>query len=380
MTARRFHPVRLPGARALPAWLGAAAAAALVWPVPPAMPLRGADRAVAAATSAAVLAPAMPCTPGTAGLHDTPGPIAIARAAPPASPPVVPCAWHRTPAVAAALAQAAPRAVTDPSVLLERVKANLRRERELLLEYTYREKRRAIKVSPLGKVSVGDEELYEVYPSSDPDVPRRVLVAVNGRPLTPAERAAWLASRGSGGPDDEGPRDRQQRLRREAEARRKAEQRFEDAFRVFRFELDGQETVDGRLARVVLVRPQRDARTVSDAGRWMKKFEGRAWVSEADAELLRLELVAVDTIWIGLGIVGRVHEGTRITYTRRPDPTGVWFPARARIEARGRTLLFRSFNVDSVTEWFDYRRHEPGRPTGDEVPRPTDLARDQLRL
>lgn len=378
MTAQRSHPVRLWGTRAFSVWFGAAAATALVWAAPAAMPSRGVDRALAAATSAAPPTPAMVCPAGRAGPLDTGGSMAVVRAASAAMSPVLPAASRPAPAGAGRIQGSAP-AATDPSALLERVKANLRRERELLLEYAYRERRRAIKVSPLGKVSVGDEELYEVYPSSDPDVPLRVLVAVNGRPLTPKERAAWLASRG-GDRRDESPRDRQDRLRREAEARRKAEQRFEDAFRVFRFELDGQEMLDGRLARIVLVRPRPEARTVSDAGRWMKKFEGRAWVSEGDAQLLRLELVAVDTIWIGLGIVGRVHEGTRITYTRRPDANGLWFPARARIEARGRTLLFRSFNVDSVTEWFDYRRHEPDRPVGDGVPRPTDLARDQLRF
>lgn len=344
MTAQRSSRARPWGARTLLSSLGVLAAAALVWAPRGAMAPDDAGRALAAAPGA-------------------PAPVAALRAG----------------GTAADGSQSAATVAPDPAQLLERVKANLRRERELLLEYAYRERRRAIKVSPFGKVSVGDEELYEVYPSSDPDVPRRVLVAVNGRQLTPAEQAAWLASRGGDG-RQEGSGARQDRLRREAEARRKAEERFEDAFRVFRFELGGLDMLDGRPARLVLVRPRPDARTVSDAGRWMKKFEGRAWVSEAEAELLRLELVAVDTIWIGLGIVGRVHEGTRITYVRRPAAAGVWFPAHARIQARGRTLLFRSFDVDSATEWFDYRRHEPDGPSGHEVRRPTDLARVRLRI
>jgi hypothetical protein len=33
----------------------------------------------------------------------------------------------------------------------------------------------------------------------------------------------------------------------------------------------------------------------------------------------------------------------------------VWLPSRARLTATGR-VLFRKFAVDSVTEWWDYRK------------------------
>ena len=58
---------------------------------------------------------------------------------------------------------------------------------------------------------------------------------------------------------------------------------------------------------------------------------------------------------LGWGVVGRIAEGTTVTFTRRPTDDGKWFPARARIEARGRTLLFRSFDLDTTTEWYGYR-------------------------
>jgi hypothetical protein len=89
----------------------------------------------------------------------------------------------------------------------------------------------------------------------------------------------------------------------------------------------------------------------------MKKFEGVACVTEDSAELVQLEMTATDTISMAWGLVGRLSKGSRVTYERRPVQ-GLWLPARARIEARGRTLLFRSFDVDSLTEWFDYRPHE----------------------
>jgi hypothetical protein len=103
--------------------------------------------------------------------------------------------------------------------------------------------------------------------------------------------------------------------------------------------------------------PRPDADIRSDVGKWLKKFRGIAWVDENAGQLIKLEMSATDTISIGWGFVGRIAEGTTVTYVRRPVSEGVWFPARARFDARGRTLLFRSFEVESTTEWFDYRPH-----------------------
>src|SRR2546428_160721 len=80
-----------------------------------------------------------------------------------------------------------------------------------------------------------------------------------------------------------------------------------------------------------------------------------AWVDETGAELVKLEMVATDTISIGWGLVGRVAEGSSLTYFRHPIAGGQWFPASAHFDAKGRTLLFRSFDIDTTTEWFDYR-------------------------
>lgn len=232
----------------------------------------------------------------------------------------------------------------DPQ-LLAAVRENLRRERALLLEYTYHERRRPVRISPLGKVSVGPEQLFEVSPTGDPDRPQRVLLAVGGREATAAERADYAERHARDAP---GAGERE-------ESRRRAQERFDDAFRVYRFELRGSEPVDGLPARVVAVVPRPEVETRSDLGKWMKRFRGTAWVSEREAELLRLEMTATGTISLGWGVVGRIAEGTRITYVRRPVGGGAWLPAMARFEARGRTLLFRSFEVDSRTEWFDYR-------------------------
>jgi hypothetical protein len=253
--------------------------------------------------------------------------------------------------------------VADTNSLLQRVKTNLQRERQLLLEYSYREKRRPIRISALGKVSLGDELVFEVLPSGDPDRPRRILLSVNGRPPTPQERAEE-ERRHNRGTRESTPDQRAADERRAADARRKAQERFEDAFRVYRFVDLGAETLGGQQARVVSVEPRPDVETKSDLGDMLKNFRGRAWVIEPDAQLVRLELEAVDSISIGWGVVARIAEGTHVTYERRAVAPGLWFPARGRVQARGRTLLFRSFAIDSVADWFDYQKIGSPAPEG----------------
>jgi hypothetical protein len=263
--------------------------------------------------------------------------------------------------------------------LIARVRQTLERERQLLQEYVYRERRRPVKVSATGKVSVGDEHVYEVYPSADPDRPRRVLLTVGGRPADGSRDP----SREQRGPETE--RQRRDREREDAERRRRAAERLDDAFGVFRFALRETTVVNGTRTLVVDVIPRPDVKTRSDVGKWMKRFRGTAWIDEQGAQLMRLEMIATDAISIGWGVIGRMAEGTTVMYERRPFGDGLWFPAAARITARGRTLLFRTFDIDSYTEWYDYRPTPPARtiassPPGSLRPAARGLPTDALKL
>ena len=60
---------------------------------------------------------------------------------------------------------------------------------ELQTSYTYLEKRRDVKLSKFGKVTVGPMRTFEVYPSKQPGRTYKRLVAIDGKPLDPAELA-----------------------------------------------------------------------------------------------------------------------------------------------------------------------------------------------
>ena len=100
-------------------------------------------------------------------------------------------------------------------------------DRALQSQYTYLEHRAEVNVSKLGKVSNGPLKVYEVYPSVEIGNNYKRLISVNGVPLTAAE----LEKQDRIHRDDvlrevakrqrETPAQRQERLAREEEDRRK---------------------------------------------------------------------------------------------------------------------------------------------------------------
>ena len=69
--------------------------------------------------------------------------------------------------------------------------------------------------------------------------------------------------------------------------------------------------------------------------------------------------MATDTISLGWGVVGRIAEGTRVTYARHQVDMACGSRRADASRPTAVPLLFRSFDVDMMTEWFDYRRYDP---------------------
>jgi hypothetical protein len=218
-----------------------------------------------------------------------------------------------------------------------------------------------MRVTKLGKVEIGAQRTFEVYPSAVPGRTYKRLIAVDGQPLSDAELARRDAEHAADVAEEaarrqrETARQRDARLKQEADARRERDAIIADGFAVFEPKITGREVLEGHSVFVVALTPRPDARVTTREGRWMKQFEGRAWISEQDYQVARLEMRARDDVTIGWGIVGRVHEGSRFVFARRKFENA-WLPAEVVFDATGRTLLFRKFDIDVVTTYSGYKR------------------------
>jgi hypothetical protein len=257
---------------------------------------------------------------------------------------------------------AAQAPLPDLAQLIKEVRGGLRTDEELLRQYTFRERRRDVKVSRLGKVQFGRWREFEVYPSMVPGETYKRLVSVDGVPLPQAELDKRDAAHRKVVLDKleqirvERPSERKKRLARLEKERREQQEVVDDVFAIYEIGLVGREMLDGRPTLVTTLTPRPQARTRSDAGRFLKKIRGRAWVNEADRQVVRVEMEAVEDITFGLGLLGRMHKGSTIMFRRTHVNGEIWLPAEAQYKLAGRTLVFRKFALESTTRFSDYRK------------------------
>lgn len=238
------------------------------------------------------------------------------------------------------------------------VKARLRTDRALQAQYTFLERTNEIQIGKLGKVSVGATKLYEVYPSPDPGNTYKRLLAVNGTPISAAELARNDAKHRQDVEDrlNESPVERARRAREAADDLRQEHEDIEEIFRLYDIRLVRRETLNGYPTVVGTLEPRPQYRPRTDDGRMMKRFRARVWVHEQDFQVVKVDLEAVEDVTLGWGVIGRLHKGARITLERRKVNGEVWLPARMCITGTGRSLIFRSFDIDAVTDWSDYKK------------------------
>jgi len=250
----------------------------------------------------------------------------------------------------------------DTATLIREVRARLRPDRDLLSQYTYIERREEVEVSKLGEVTEGPVKVYEVYPSLEPGNTYKRLIAVDGKPLSRSELEKADRKRREDLRKErekrarETPAERRRREAEETEKRREREAVVDEIFEAYDIRIAGRDTIGGHPTFIAHLEPRPAHRPRTDEGKLMKKLRVKAWVSETDYELVRAEAEVIDDITVGWGIIGRLHKGARAVYERRKVNGEIWLPAREVIQATGRALMFRTFDVHTVTEWYDYRR------------------------
>ena len=251
--------------------------------------------------------------------------------------------------------------VPDRAALIERVKGNLLDDQDAERLYTYTERSRQFRTER-GQRSVKTERVYEVYPELDGRGLYRRLVATNGTPTSPAELAKQDRKRRAEVENAlqkqarETPKQRERRLRDEQKRRADERAKLDEAFRLLEFRFTERAVLGGRTALVAEFRPRPGAKATSREGKVLQKFKGRAFVSEADAQVVRVEMEALDNISFGLGVLARVNKGSEAAFERRFVNGEVWLPASFRLRASGRQFLVRGIDLDTEVEWFDYRK------------------------
>jgi len=257
------------------------------------------------------------------------------------------------------------RPLPDKDEFLQQTRKHLRIDSSVQRNYMYVETRRETKLDKDGRVAEELVRVFESYPGL-PGQPRwERLISKNGQPVSAADLAEQdlertktandMARRLAADPDKEHARqDRDwQRLRHD-----RAEV-VDDIDVVYDITMIGRQSIEGHDTIAFSLTPKPTSNPGTREGEMMRRFSVRAWISETDHELVRLEAEAIDNLSLGFGMA-RLHKGAQLSFLRRKINDEVWLPAVTSYSGSARVGLLWTLRRTGSSEYSSYRKFTVG--------------------
>src|SRR5258706_3213372 len=244
------------------------------------------------------------------------------------------------------------RPLPDQEAFAAQVKRHLATDEERQSGYTFLEKRIEQKLDASGRSKDQSVKVFEVYPGVPGEDGYRRLIEEDGRAVPAGDLAKRDRSRQKDVEDYARKLsvavERAKATREQDKARREYSAAVDDIFHVYDIRMLRRESLDGRDTILATLTPIPGVKPLTDDGKIMRHFKARAWISEADYELVRVEIEAIDDLSFGLGLLARVHKGTVASYQRRRVNDEVWLPAQVTWTASARVMLLRSLRLAGI--------------------------------
>jgi len=264
--------------------------------------------------------------------------------------------------LAVSLPAAAQRPLPDQRQFLEEVRKRLDTNDQRQSGYMYVETRREQKLDKAGRSAGESVRVLESYPGLPGETRWERVLSVDGRAVPQQELDKGDRERQQhveeyarkAAKDPAGERAKQERDR--ARVKRERDESIDDAFRIFDVRMLARETIEGHDTIAFSLTPRRDVKPKTRAGGIMRNFSGRAWVSESDYELVRMDVEAIDTVSFGLGVLARLHKGSQASFQRRKVNDEAWLPAMASYRMSARIGLLAVFRRGATFEYSNYKK------------------------
>lgn len=248
------------------------------------------------------------------------------------------------------------------AVPAEQIRDLLRRAEEKDLEndkrqrdYTYIERVERRQLDGQGSVKKSERWVSEVLEIYGEPVERRT--SKDDKPLSSGEakKEDEKIQKIIDKRKNESEEDRRKRLSREEKDREEDRKFVLEIADAFNFRLVGSEAIDGRDTWVFEGEPRPGYEPKQRNAKMLSKFKGRVWIDKAEAQWVKLDITAIDTISVGF-VLARIHKGTHliIELTRVNDE--VWLPARVQLHFDARVALFKSYDDDVEQTYRDYKK------------------------
>jgi hypothetical protein len=149
--------------------------------------------------------------------------------------------------------------------------------------------------------------------------------------------------------------DRRKRLEKEEKSREEDRKFVLEIADAFNFRLTGSEVVDGHDTWVLEGEPRPGYEPKNRGAKILSKFKGRVWIGKAEAQWVKVDITAIDTISVGF-VLARIHKGTRVVVEMTRVNDEVWLPRRVQFHIEVRLALLKNYDEDVEQTFRDYRK------------------------
>ena len=224
-----------------------------------------------------------------------------------------------------------------------------------LRDYTYTERQEEHKLDARGnvdKTEIRTSEILEIYGE---EVEK--LIAKDDKPLSPEdakkqeEKIQKIIDKRKNESDDA----RRKRLEKEEKSREEDRKFVLEIADAFDFRLVGSETIDGHDTWVLEGEPHPGYQPKHRDAKMLSKFHGRVWIDKEEAQWVKLDISAIDTISIGL-FLARIHKGARIVVDLTEVNKEVWLPKHVQVRMDARVALVKNYREDIEQTFRDYKK------------------------
>jgi hypothetical protein len=254
------------------------------------------------------------------------------------------------------------RPLPEVRAFLRNVRTHLESDNARQRDYTFVETRRRTRLDRSGRPTSESVTVIESYPGFPGEERWERVIEEDVRPVAPTDLAKKDAERRRKAEQyaqrlrNETAGDRAQATRERDRDRRERADAVDDVFSVHAIAMLGRESVAGHDAIAFSLTPRQGVRTKTRDGKYLRYFKGKAWISEFDFDLVKLEVEAVQNLSMAMGLLARVHKGTTAVFERRKVNGDAWLPARAQYALSGRILLFKRLREGGTSEYSNYRK------------------------
>jgi len=224
-----------------------------------------------------------------------------------------------------------------------------------LRDYTYTERQEERKLDArgnVGKTEIRTSEILEIYGE---EVEK--LIAKDDKPLSPEDakkeeaKIQKIIDKRKNESDDA----RRKRLEKEEKSREEDRKFVLEIADAFDFRLVGSEKIDGHDTWALEGEPHPGYQPKHRDAKMLSKFHGRVWIDKEEAQWVKLDISAIDTISIGL-FLARIHKGARIVVDLTEVNKEVWLPKHVQVRMDARVALVKNYREDIEQTFRDYKK------------------------